>query len=308
MMQFGIACHGAYAVGMPNSAAPHAVLVTGASRGIGLATARLLAEQGYRVYAGVRRPDAVAALASEFPGIVVPVAVDLSEPASYRAAAAEIAEQVGAAGLRGLVNNAGYAVPGPLEFLPLEELRAQLEVNLVGHLGVTQAVLPLLRAASGRVVNVSSIGGLVAGPVLGAYHVSKFGLEAMSDSLRREVRHLGVGVVVIEPGAVRTDIWDTGRRHADALVAAMPAEATDLYGHLVQRGRSDAAAAARRGIVPEIVAATILRALTHRRPRARYLVGRDARVARLASRLPARVVDRLLAAAPGSRAAAVPTG
>jgi NAD(P)-dependent dehydrogenase (short-subunit alcohol dehydrogenase family) len=192
-----------------------------------------------------------------------------------------------------------------LEFLPLEELRAQMEVNLVGQLGVTQAVLPLLRAARGRIVNVSSIGGLVAGPMLGAYHVSKFGLEAMSDSLRRELRHLGVDVVVVEPGTVRTDIWATGRNHADALLAALPSQVTELYGHLADRVRADAAGAGERGVAPEVAAATIVRALTRRRPRARYLVGRDARVARVVSRFPARFVDRLVAAAPDPARAAV---
>jgi NAD(P)-dependent dehydrogenase (short-subunit alcohol dehydrogenase family) len=290
---------------MPLDSAPSAVLVTGASRGIGLATARLLAQHGHRVFAGVRKPDSVSALVEEFPGAVVPLTVDLNEPETYRAAAGEIAEQVGAAGLAGLVNNAGYAVPAPLEFLPLEELRAQMEVNLVGQLGVTQAVLPLLRAARGRIVNVSSIGGLVAGPMLGAYHVSKFGLEAMSDSLRRELRHLGVDVVVVEPGTVRTDIWATGRNHADALLAALPSQVTELYGHLADRVRADAAGAGERGVAPEVAAATIVRALTRRRPRARYLVGRDARVARVVSRFPARFVDRLVAAAPDPARAAV---
>ena len=290
---------------MPLDSAPSAVLVTGASRGIGLATARLLAQHGHRVFAGVRKPDSVSALVEEFPGAVVPLTVDLNEPETYRAAAGEIAEQVGAAGLAGLVNNAGYAVPAPLEFLPLEELRAQMEVNLVGQLGVTQTVLPLLRAAGGRIVNVSSIGGLVAGPMLGAYHVSKFGLEAMSDSLRRELRHLGVDVVVVEPGTVRTDIWATGRNHADALLAALPSQVTELYGHLADRVRADAAGAGERGVAPEVAAATIVRALTRRRPRARYLVGRDARVARVVSRFPARFVDRLVAAAPDPARAAV---
>ncbi len=290
---------------MSLDSAPSAVLVTGASRGIGLATARLLAQHGHRVFAGVRKPDSIAALVEEFPGAVVPLTVDLNEPETYRAAAGEIAEQVGAAGLAGLVNNAGYAVPAPLEFLPLEELRAQMEVNLVGQLGVTQAVLPLLRTARGRIVNVSSIGGLVAGPMLGAYHVSKFGLEAMSDSLRRELRHLGVDVVVVEPGAVRTDIWATGRNHADALLAALPSQVTELYGHLVDRVRAEATGASERGVAPEVAAATIVRALTRRRPRARYLVGRDARVARVVSRFPARFVDRLVAAAPDPARAAV---
>ncbi len=283
--------------GSSASAGP-AVLVTGAGRGIGLATSRLLAQRGHRVFAGVRRPDAVAALVAEFPGAVVPLVVDLDDPATYRAAAAELAERVGGAGLHGLVNNAGVAVSAPLEFLPLEQLRAQLETNLVGQLGVTQAVLPLLRTARGRVVSVSSVGGFVAGPVLGAYHASKFGLEAVSDTLRRELRHLGVAVSVVEPATVHTDIWVTSRSRADALAALLPAEATQLYGHLVDRVHAFADGAPSRGVGPEVVAATILRALTERRPRARYLVGREARIAKLVSRLPARLSDRMLAPVP----------
>lgn len=282
------------------------VLVTGATRGIGLATAEELARTGWQVFAGIRRPDALstplADLVAQHPGAVVPVAVDLTDPASHRAAAATIAEYRGPAGLDGLVNNAGSTVSAPLEFLPLEELRAQLEVNLVGQLGVTQSLLPQLRAARGRIVTVSSIGGLVAGPILGAYHVSKYGIEAMSDSLRRELRHLGVSVSLVEPATVRTDIWETGSQQADVLATSMPPEATDLYGHLVERMREFAGGANERGVGPEVVAGVIARALTERRPRDRYLVGREARISWLASRvLPVRMLDRFLAPDPAER-------
>jgi NAD(P)-dependent dehydrogenase (short-subunit alcohol dehydrogenase family) len=280
-----------------------AVLVTGASRGIGLATTGLLARQGYRVFAGVRRPespgDGLAELAGRLPDAVVPVAVDLTEPGTYRTAAGLVQEQVGPSGLHGLVNNAGYAVPAPLEFLPLDQLRAQLEVNLVGHLGVTQAVLPMLRAARGRIVNVSSIGGLVAGPMVGAYHMSKFAMEAMNDTLRRELRHLGVGVIAIEPGAVDTGIWGTSLAHAGELAAAAPAESARLYRHLIERATADARSANQRGISPDVVAAAIADVLGARRPPARRTVGRDALVGRLASTLlPAGLIDRILAPAP----------
>jgi NAD(P)-dependent dehydrogenase (short-subunit alcohol dehydrogenase family) len=290
---------------MTDSAVPaRTVLVTGAGRGIGLATARLLAERGYRVVAGVRQPDALsaelAALAARHPDAVLPMAVDLADPASYREACGRILELVGPGGLHGLVNNAGYAVSAPLEFLPLDQLRAQLEVNLVGQLGVTQAVLPLLRAARGRIVNVSSIGGLVAGPVLGAYHMSKFAMEAMSDTLRRELRHLGVAVTAIEPGAVDTGIWGTGLAHARELAAAAPEEAVALYGHLVQRAADDAATANSRGISPDAVAAVIVDVLGARRPPARRTVGRDARIAAVVRRLPALLLDRLLIPRPAA--------
>jgi NAD(P)-dependent dehydrogenase (short-subunit alcohol dehydrogenase family) len=280
------------------------VLVTGAGRGIGLATARRLAERGHRVVAGVRHPDALsaelAALAARHPDAVLPMAVDLADPATYRETGDRIAALVGPGGLHGLVNNAGYAVSAPLEFLPLDQLRAQLEVNLVGQLGVTQAVLPLLRAARGRIVNVSSIGGLVAGPVLGAYHMSKFAMEAMSDTLRRELRHLGVPVTAIEPGAVDTGIWGTGLAHARELAAAAPEESAALYGHLVQRAADDAGTANRRGISPDAVAAVIVDVLAARRPPARRTVGRDARIAAVVRRLPALLLDRLLIPRPAA--------
>jgi NAD(P)-dependent dehydrogenase (short-subunit alcohol dehydrogenase family) len=154
-------------------------------------------------------------------------------------------------------------------------------------------------------VNVSSIGGLAAGPVIGAYHMSKFGLEALTDTLRRELRHLGVDVVAIEPGTVRTDIWTTSRSRADDLLSKLPTQVTELYGHLVDRAIADAESAGGRGVGPEVVAAAIVRALTGRRPRARYLVGADARIGRAISRLPARLVDRLAVPAPRPRRVAV---
>jgi NAD(P)-dependent dehydrogenase (short-subunit alcohol dehydrogenase family) len=261
---------------------PRTALVTGASTGIGRATALELARRGWAVLAGMRSPAELG------PGIT-PLRLDLTSP-----------EDVAA--LRGrpldaLVNNAGIAVTGPLEYLPLDELREQLEVNTVGQLAVTQACLPALRAARGRIVNVSSISGRVAFPTYGPYAASKFALEALSDSLRRELRGSGVDVVVVEPGGVVTPIWERGLSRADSLWQAMPAEAHARYGCLFAVMRAVSEKAARAGEPAEALAAMLADILEARRPRPRYVFGRGAKVeAALARVLPDRAFDALLAA------------
>jgi NAD(P)-dependent dehydrogenase (short-subunit alcohol dehydrogenase family) len=268
------------------------VLITGASTGIGEATARHLKELGFDAVGAVRKDEDAERLRSAG---LRSVKLDVTDAGSIAGARAEL----GDGPLAGLVNNAGIAVVGPVEFLPLEELRRQLEINLVGQVAVIQHFLPALRAARGRIVNVSSIGGRVALPLVGAYNMSKFGLEAMSDSLRRELRGQGVDVVVIEPGGVKTPIWDKGTERGDSLLAAMPPEAHRLYGRLVDALRAQTAKIQRdTGIEPREVAEVIGEALTSKRPRARYLVGRDARLrGPAAAILPDRVLDRLVARA-----------
>src|SRR4051812_45067606 len=262
---------------------PRTALVTGASTGIGRATALELARRGWAVLAGMRRPAELG------PGIT-PVRLDVTS-----------LEEVAA--LRGrpldaLVNNAGIAVTGPLEYLPLDELREQLEVNTVGQLAVTQACLPALRAARGRIVNVSSISGRVAFPTYGPYAASKFALEALSDSLRRELRGSGVDIVVVEPGGVVTPIWERGLSRADALWEAMPADAHARYGRLYAVMRAQSEKLARDGEPAEALAAVLADVLEARRPRVRYVFGRGARVeAALARVLPDRAFDALLALA-----------
>jgi NAD(P)-dependent dehydrogenase (short-subunit alcohol dehydrogenase family) len=262
---------------------PRTALVTGASTGIGRATALELARRGWAVLAGLRRPAELG------PGIT-PVELDVTSPAQVAA-------------LRGrpldaLVNNAGIAVTGPLEYLPLEELREQLEVNTVGQLAVIQACLPALRAARGRIVNVSSVSGRIAFPTYGPYAASKFALEALSDSLRRELRGSGVDVVVVQPGGVVTPIWERGLSRADALWQAMPAEAHARYGRLYATMRAQGEKLAREGEPAEALAAVLAEILDARRPRARYVFGRGARVeTALARVLPDRVFDALVAVA-----------
>ena len=270
------------------------VLVTGATTGIGQATAYHLRELGFEPLAGVRRDEDAERLEGEG---VRTVRLDVTDEEHIAAAR----DTVGNRALAGLVNNAGVAVAAPLEYVPLDQLRHQLEVNLIGQVAVIQAFLPALRRTGGRIVNVSSIGGRVAGPLLAPYAASKFALEAVSDSLRRELRTQGVDVILIQPGGVKTPIWGKGNELATDLIARMPPEAERLYGRLIAGVRKQTVRIEREsGLPPRAVAEVIGKALTADRPRTRYLVGTDARVqARLAQLLPDRVMDRLIGRALG---------
>jgi NAD(P)-dependent dehydrogenase (short-subunit alcohol dehydrogenase family) len=271
-------------------------LVTGASTGIGAATVAELVGRGFLVWAGVRGEDAAARLADEHGEKVRVLRLDVTDPDAVAAAG----DQVTAAGpLHGLVNNAGVALPGPLEFLPIAAMRDQLEVNLLGQLAVTQAVLPALRAArdpAGRIVMVGSIGGRIAAPMLGAYHAAKFGLVGLTDTLRAELAPWHIRVILIEPGAIATPIWTRGGAAASRLVEQMPDRARQLYAAQMARARQNADRSARDGLPPAAAAAVIARALTDPRPRPRYLVGRDALAASVVARLPYRLRYRLTAA------------
>ena len=271
------------------------VLVTGASTGIGEATVMHLRELGFSPIAAVRKDEDAERL--EGRGLRT-TRIDVTDADQIAAAR----EALGDEPLAGLVNNAGIAVAAPLEFLPIDRLRQQLEINLIGQAAVTQAFLPALRRGRGRIVNVSSIGGRVGLPLVGAYNASKFGLEGLSDSLRRELRPHGVDVILIEPGGVKTPIWKKGEELADEMLEDVPPEAERLYGRLIAAVRTGTQRIAREtGIEPSEVAEVIGRALTSSRPRARYLVGNDAKQrAVMAKLLPARVMDRLIARALGS--------
>jgi NAD(P)-dependent dehydrogenase (short-subunit alcohol dehydrogenase family) len=271
------------------------VVVTGASTGIGEAAARHLSERGFDVLAGVRSDE--AAERARAAGLE-PLRIDVTDADSVAAATAFVEERVGERGLDGLVNNAGVAVTGAVELTPLAEWRRQLDVNLLGQVAVTQALLPALLRGGGRVVMVSSIGGRVAGPLFGPYAASKFGLEAVSDALRREVARLGVRVVVVEPGAIATPIWGKGIAVADEIVSRSDPAARARYAPLETTIRQAAEASARDGLPPSAVAEVIGEAMTADRPRTRYLVGREAKVrARLAQLLPDRVLDAMIARA-----------
>jgi len=275
-----------------------AVVVTGASTGIGEATTRKLRSLGFDVFAGVRKDEDAERARSDG---VHPVKVDVTDASTIASARAEVEEAVGAGRLAGLVNNAGVAISGPIEFVPPDELRRQLDVNVVGQVAVTQAFMPLLRRSRGRVVNISSIGGRIALPLVGPYAASKFALEAVSDSLRREVRGQGIEVVVIEPGAIKTPIWGKGNAAADEMLAGAPPEAEELYGDIIRALRAETVKIEETtGLPPEEVAKVIGQALTARKPKTRYLVGRDAKIrAAMAKRLPDRVMDSLIGRALG---------
>lgn len=274
------------------------VLVTGASTGIGRATALRLDAAGWRVFAGVRREEDAESLRAAGSERLVPLTLDVTD-ADQVAAAAERVEAAGE-GLDGLVNNAGVAIPAPLETIPIEDLRRQIEVNLIAQVAVTQALLPELRRARGRVVFIASIGGRIAFPLNGPYHAAKFGIEAVGDVFRQELRPWGLRVSIIEPGSIATPIWERGTTTAEAVQERAGPRQEALYGRAMERLREVARQLAERGIPPEKVAAKIEYALTSTHPRSRYLVGIDAQVqARLKPLIPTPLFDRIAAKAMG---------
>ncbi|MFL5844981.1 MAG: SDR family NAD(P)-dependent oxidoreductase [Solirubrobacteraceae bacterium] len=265
-----------------------AVLITGAARGIGRATAEHFAAEGWDVYAGVR--DA----STEVPG-ATSVALDVTD-------AAHLAALPGAlpARLDAVVNNAGIAVSGPVEALPLDALRHQLEVNLVGQVAVTQAVLPRLRESRGRVVFVSSLSGRVSTPMTGAYNASKFALEGIADALRMEVRPWGIGVVLVEPAQTDTDMWRKAEDALDADLAGLTPEHRALYARHIDGARKMIPRSQKMASPVAGVVAAIEQGLTAKRPRARYVVGAAPKVQSAIMRFtPTRVVDAALRAATG---------
>jgi NAD(P)-dependent dehydrogenase (short-subunit alcohol dehydrogenase family) len=276
-----------------------AVLVTGASTGIGRTCALHLDAVGWRVFAGVRRPEDGAALEERGSERLLALPLDVTDASSIEGAVRVVDDALGApAALHALVNNAGVSEGGPLELIEMERLRHQFEVNVVGTVAVTQAFLPMLRRAPGRIVNVGSIQGFMALPFSGAYAASKHALEALSDSLRRELRPWGIAVSLLEPGAVATEMWDKSLTAAEGRLAA-GGPRQELYA---ERGRRMLARVAkeRRGRPPEAVARVIEHALTARRPPARYRVGADAKVVRLLTwLLPDRVLDSMFSRALG---------
>jgi NAD(P)-dependent dehydrogenase (short-subunit alcohol dehydrogenase family) len=256
-----------------------AVLITGASTGIGRATALYLDERGYRVFAGVRKKrDADSLAAASATGNLTPVTIDVTKPASIAAARQKVQRAVGKAGLEGLVNNAGVANAGPVEYLPVEDFQAVIDVNLTGQYAVTQAFLPLVRRGEGTIVFVTSIGGKVASPFFSPYNASKFGLEGVADALRREIKPWKMDVVVIEPGSIATEIWERGTNEFERAAAKLGPEAKRLYGRQLEAMKRVMAETAARGIDADEVAQVIERSIRSSNPRARYRIGRDAKI------------------------------
>ena len=273
------------------------VVITGASTGIGRAAALHLDDRGHRVFAGVRKEADAERLQKEASSRLEPLIIDVVDEGSIEAAAKHVDETVGSRGLWGLVNNAGVAVSGPLEYLPIEDLRKQLEVNVIGQIAVTQAFMPLIRRARGRVVNIGSVAGRApSAPLVGPYSASKVAMEALTDSLRTELAPWDIKVSIIEPGNISTPIWEKAGSDFDHLVDAMPEEGMDLYGKLIESGRKIASVADRTGVSPEKVAKVVEHALFSRRPKIRYLVGRDAWTrAHVETLLPDRLRDKVVA-------------
>ena len=278
-----------------SSASARTVVVTGASTGIGRATVELLAERGVRVVAAVRDLSTVV----DHP-LVSGVRLDVTDADEALAAAAIVRDLVGDAGLHGLVNNAGIAVGGPLEFVELDEVRRQLEVNVVGQVAVTQAFLPLLRAAAERggrprIVFTSSIGGRVAAPFIGPYAASKHALNGLAESWRRELLPWGIGVSTLAPATVSTPIWDKATVDVDGVLEALPEQAHALYGRSIAGMQKIVEGADAAGIPPSTVAEAAHHALFSRRPKAEYVIGREAKLMAGASAvLPYRVFDKIV--------------
>jgi NAD(P)-dependent dehydrogenase (short-subunit alcohol dehydrogenase family) len=267
-------------------------LVTGASSGIGAATALRLDADGHEVFAAVE-PDAdTAGLAAASERLSL-LALDVTLPASIAAAVDEVAGRLAGRGLDGLVNNAGVGFPGPLELLALEDLRRQLEVNVIGQVAMTQAMLPLVRQAGGRIVFVGSVGGILASQFAGAYHASKFAIEAIGDVWRQELEPEGIEVILIEPSAISTPIWSKAIAYLDELLQSS-APGMVRYRERLTAFRESLHSADEHGKAPEDVADAIAQALTAKRPNTRYVVGAAGRfAAALRPLIPDRVADKL---------------
>jgi NAD(P)-dependent dehydrogenase (short-subunit alcohol dehydrogenase family) len=296
------------------SACTHAhIVVTGASSGIGRATALRLAAAGHHVYAGVRRPTDAPAPPAADSGQISPLLLDVADPAQIAAAATTVAGHTGTAGLNGLVNNAGIGVFGPLELIPVQQFRRQLEVNVTGQLVVTQALLPLLRQARGRIVLIGSIGARFTPPFVGALAASKSALATMGEALRQELAPWDIRVVLIEPASVRTEAVGKLEHDAQQLLDQATPTGRALYQDAFRRLVATFAAQHEQGSPPEVIAEAVAHALTTPQPRARYLVGKHSRrMAILAAALPTSVLDALRRRqahqpAPGSRVPTPPT-
>lgn len=278
---------------------PRAVVVTGASTGIGRATVLELVGAGFRVFGTVRREADAESLRQQFPELVTPLIMDLLDEDSVRAAG----EVVNAAGpLFGLVNNAGAALPGPLEIIPIEVFRRQIEINLTAQLLVTQVMLPALHRSAdqvgdARIIMIGSISGRLSGPMLGGYGAAKHGLAGLSSSLRAELAPFKIKVLLIEPGAIATPIWDRGRAAADHVQSQNP-DISARYSDQIQAAAKMADRLAGSGLDASVAAKVILEALQDDNPPPRQVLGREAKViAALARLLPYRVLYSLTARA-----------
>jgi len=272
-----------------------AVVVTGSSTGIGHGTVKVLLERGFRVYGSVRKPADADRLKAEFGANYTPLLFDVTDEAAIGRAAAEVRAAQNGETLAGLVNNAGVAVAGPLLHLPIDEFRRQIEINLTGQLMVTQAFAPLLgadrslRGRPGRIVMISSVGGRNGSPFLGPYNASKFGLEGMSESLRRELMVYGIDVIIIGPGAIATPIWDKADQ-----VDVTPYANTE-YAKPLDAVKSYMIGLGHKGLKPEAVGALVADVLTRAKPKVRYAIVPSVIENAMMRILPKRWLDRIMA-------------
>ena len=272
-----------------------AVVITGASSGIGKECALYLDQLGLQVFAGVRKQSDADALVQLSSDRLTPVIIDITRPDLIASAAQVVRDAIESTGLAGLINNAGIAMGGPLEFVPIPDLRKQLEVNVIGQVAVTQAFLPHLRRAQGRVINMSSISGRLAIPFLGPYCASKFSLEALTDALRLELKPWKIDVISIQPGPIDTPIWDKSITSFDNVTNDLPQEIKCLYGPRLASLRQKLLRSAESGISPKEVAKVVTLALMTKHPKTRYLVGRQAKVGAFLNRvLPNKLWDWLI--------------
>ena len=273
------------------------VLITGTSSGIGRACAEDLARRGFRVLAGVRRESDGEEVRALSPERIEPILLDVTD----LDAIAAVPDRVGGE-LAGLVNNAGQAFPAPLEHTPIEDVKRQLDVMLLAPFALTKALLPALRASRGRVVMIGSIGGRTSMPFLGPYNAAKAGIDGLANALRPELAPFGVHVALVEPGSIKTRIWEKGIEEGNKLLADLPDEGQRDYGERLERMSKVAAEMDRRGVAPQKVADVVADALTAEKPKTRYVVGIDARVqAALRAALSDRALDRVLGRVTGLR-------
>lgn len=271
------------------------VVVTGSSTGIGWGAAKVLIRNGFRVFGSVRREADGERLKKEFGSSFVPLLFDVTDQAAANRAAEQVSDALAGEALAGLVNNAGIAVAGPLLYLKIDEFRQQLEVNVTGQVIVTQAFAPLLGAdrsrkgGPGRIVMISSVGGKNANPFMGPYCASKFAIEGLSESLRRELMLFGIDVIVIAPGAVATPIWDKAEQVDVTQYANTP------YMSALQKIRTYMLDRGPKGLKPERLGEAIHHALTTPHPRTRYTVTPDGFQEFMQAVLPTRTMDKLIA-------------
>jgi NAD(P)-dependent dehydrogenase (short-subunit alcohol dehydrogenase family) len=271
------------------------IFISGASSGIGEACALGLDKRGYHVFAGVRREEDSESLAQRASKRLQPVMVDIADREQIKAAAEIVRQALGEKPLVGLINNAGIHVGGPLEFVPIDRLRHQLEINVISQVSVTQLFIPLLRKSQGRIINVGSIAGIFASPMMGPYCASKYAMEAISDVMRRELKPWKIRVSLLEPGVIATKIWGKARNRAEQAIKDSPEELMRLYQPLIEKIMKVAVESEDNAQSPDVVVDAVVHALTSPRPKARYRMGPKASAQKMISWLPDTIQDRLIA-------------